>query len=311
MPRAKGNDLCEIFGYAPDDISETARKQWKSQECPFVGDTCIKHSHPQDGKVVIYGSCSVVNKTKNGADEIIVCAQRLYANDYETLKAVVRDATGVRLPIFMANEYSRLKREDQQPTDCVVLLGRNSGKEIKLSQPDVIQLSLDWVMARIVAGKLKLIIPCEVQSADTTGNYRANWDAYSKELSSIPDSEHEMNWANIWKRMIPQLILKGSIAATSGLSKLGHYFIVPDSVYDRFGRLIGQVADVASPGKGVMSVMTYKLGGPVPNGSTRPLVLHRTMRMRTTEFAKAFASGKQLTLGTQLDQQVAVALENL
>lgn len=311
MPRAKGNDLCEIFGYAPDDISETARKQWKSQECPFVGDTCIKHSHPQDGKVVIYGSCSVVNKTKNGADEIIVCAQRLYANGYETLKAVVSDATGVQIPILLANEYSRLKRQDQLPTDCVVLLGRNSGKEIQLSQPDVIQLRLDWVMARMVAGKLKLIIPCEVQSADTTGNYRANWDAYSKELNSIPDSEHEMNWANIWKRMIPQLILKGSIAATSRLSKRGHYFIVPDSVYARFERLIGQVADVASPGKGVMSVMTYRLGNPVPNGSTRPLVLHRTIRMRTTEFAKAFASGKQLPLGTQLDQQVAIALENL
>jgi hypothetical protein len=145
MPRAKGNDLCEIFGHAPDDISEAARRQWKSQECPFVGDICIKHSHPQDGKVVIYGSCSVVNKTKNRADEIIVCAQRLYANDYETLKAVVRDATGAQLPIFMANEYSRLKRENKLPSDFVVLLGRNSGKEIQLSQPDVIQLSLDWV----------------------------------------------------------------------------------------------------------------------------------------------------------------------
>ena len=295
----------------PPTTSQTARKQWKSQECPFVGDTCIKHSHPQAGKVVIYGSCSVANKTKNGADEIIVCAQRLYANDYETLKTVVRDATGVQLPILMANEYSRLKRENTLPTDFVVLLGRNSGKEIQLSQPDVIQLSLDWVMARIVAGKLKLIIPCEVQSADTTGNYRANWDAYSKELNSIPDSEHGMNWANIWKRLIPQLILKGSIAATSRLSKRGHYFSVPDSVYNRFERLIGQVADVASPGKGVMSVMTYRLGNPVPNGSTRPLALHRTMRMRTTEFAKAFASGKQLPLGTQLDQQVAIALENL
>jgi hypothetical protein len=276
-----------------------------------VGDTCIKHSHPQDGKVVIYGSCSVVNKTRNGADEIIVCAQRLYANGYETLKAVVRDATGVQLPILMANEYSRLKRENKLPTDFVVLLGRNSGKEIQLSQPDVIQLSLDWVMARVVANKLKLIIPCEVQSADTTGNYRANWDAYSKELDSIPDSEHGMNWANIWKRLIPQLILKGSIAATSNLCKRGHYFIVPNSVYNRFERLVGQVTEVADPGKGVMSVMTYRLGTPVPHGSIRPLVHRRTIRMRTTEFAKAFASGQQLPLGTQLDQQVATLLESL
>ena len=61
MPRARGNDLCEIFGYAPDDTSDNARKQWKSQECPFVSGVCIKHSHPQDGKVIVYGTCSVTN----------------------------------------------------------------------------------------------------------------------------------------------------------------------------------------------------------------------------------------------------------
>jgi hypothetical protein len=300
MPRAKGNDLGEIFGFAPDDVSEAARKQWKSQECPFVGGTCIKHSHPQDGKVVVYGSCSVINKTRAGAEEeIILCAQRLYADSYESLRAVVKDATKADLPIYMAGEYSKRKKVKSLPNDFVVLLGRNSGREVSLSQPDVIQLSLDWVMARVTKDELRAIIPCEVQSMDTTGNYQANWLAYSKERKVIPDSKHGMNWANVWKRLIPQLILKGSVAATSKLCKQGHYFIVPDQVYQHFERLIGDVPPVSRPREGVLTVMTYVLGRQVPHGSIRPLEHRRTVRMLTTDFAQAFASGKQLPLGTQ------------
>jgi hypothetical protein len=108
MPRAKGSDLCEIFGYAPDDTTDVARKQWKSQECPFVGGTCIKHSHPQNGKVVVYGTCSVVNKTRAGTgEEIILCAQRLYADNYRSLHAVINDATQLDLPFYLAHEYLR------------------------------------------------------------------------------------------------------------------------------------------------------------------------------------------------------------
>src|SRR3712207_5367863 len=33
LPRAKGNDFAELFGYAPDDTSPPARRQWKSQNC--------------------------------------------------------------------------------------------------------------------------------------------------------------------------------------------------------------------------------------------------------------------------------------
>ena len=140
MPRPRGNDLCEIFGYAPDDTSEMARKQWKSQDCPFVGGTCIKHSHPQDGRVVVYGTCSVANKTRSGLEEIIICPQRLYADRYKTLKSVVRDAIGTMLPMYMANEYSRHKKDKTLPNEYIVMLGRNSGREISLSNPGFITL---------------------------------------------------------------------------------------------------------------------------------------------------------------------------
>jgi hypothetical protein len=117
MPRARGNDLCELFGYAPDDTSEQARRQWKSQNCPFVGNTCIKHSHPQEGRVV-YGSCSVVNRTKNSIEEVIICPQRLYADGYECLRRVTWDALQAEPPLLMADEYSRLKRAKSLPENA-------------------------------------------------------------------------------------------------------------------------------------------------------------------------------------------------
>ena len=311
MPRAEGNDLCEIFGYAPDDTSEQARRQWKSQNCPFVGNTCIKHSHPQEGSVVVYGSCSVTNRTKIGIEEIIICPQRLYANGYESLKRVAWDVLQTDLPLFMADEYSQRKKAKALPDDFVVVLGQRSGKEIMLSNPGFISLSLDWVLVRVVDSKIALVIPCEVQSIDITGNYRANWNAYSRELPLVPDSKHGMNWANVWKRLIPQLILKGSIASTSQFCQQGMYFVAPDRVYLQFEKLIGEVASPDAPERGVLTVMTYDLGPAVPFGTRRSLVPRRTIRMRLVDFAEAFASGKQLPLGSQLDEKVSEVLANL
>ena len=161
MPRADNNDLCEIFGYAPDDTSDAARKQWKSQLCPSVGLTCIKHSHPQNGEMVVYGSCSVVNRISNQMkEEVVICPQRLYANKYESLRSCIEDAIGRALPIYLANEYSELKKEHSLPDDYFVILGRNSGKEITVTNPGVISLSLDWVMVRVLNNNPVLILPC-------------------------------------------------------------------------------------------------------------------------------------------------------
>ncbi len=312
MPRAKGNDLCELFGYAPDDKSTAARKQWKSQECPFVGGVCIKHSHPQaGGRVVIYGSCSVKNGTRSGAEEVILCPQRLYADRYATLKRCLEDALGHCPPVFLASEYSKAKKKRRLPTEYVVLFGQKSGKEISLSNPGVIDLSLDWVMAVVKDDKLRMIIPCEVQSIDTTGNYHKNWEAYSKERATVPDSKHGMNWANVWKRIIPQIILKGSIASTSTLCTKGLYFIVPDRVYIQFEKLVGPVAVSPSAASGVLTVMTYGLGPETETGKMRLLVLGRIQRMRVMDFAGAFASGSQLPLGSQLDQKILTLLATL
>lgn len=156
-----------------------------------------------------------------------------------------------------------------------------------------------------------MLIPCEVQSIDTTGNYVDNWEAYRDESDSVPDSEHGMNWANVWKRLIPQLILKSSLSTTSALCLKGTYFVVPDRVYQQFEKIVGSVASRPSAGPGVLTVMTYNLGPDVPEGKIRSLLHCRTERLLATEMAVSFASGKQLPLGTQLDQKVAEILASL
>jgi hypothetical protein len=313
MARAQGNDLCELFGFAPDDPSDPATAQWKSQECPFVGNTCIKHDNQQS---VIYGTCSVVNYRGRGLtrtkEEVIICPQRLYAENYKTLKSCVSDALQQTLPVFMADEYSTKKAKGILPKDLVVLLGQNSGKEITLSAPDIGKLSLDWVAVRLEKGSPTLILPCEVQSIDTTNNYHDAWRAYSKRARTIPDSAHGMNWANVWKRLIPQLILKGAAASTCTLCKSGLYFVLPERVYKQFLKVVGSVPAVKTSAQGTMTVMSYELGAPGPVGTVRQLVPVRTQKMLTKDFAAAFGAGGEMgVLGHQLEEKVLRALSAL
>jgi hypothetical protein len=302
MPRSSGNDLCELFGFRPDDTSVAARKQWKTQSCPFAGEACIKHSN--DNKV-IYGSCSVANKIRTGAiEEVIICPKRLYAENYKTLRTCVYDALGKEVKCFAFHDYKTLRQTKLLPNEYVVLLGQNSGSEVSLTNPGVISLSLDWVVVHCIDGKVQGLIPIEVQSIDTTGNYRDNWAAYSKELSKIPDSKHGMNWANVWKRLIPQLILKSSISSTSALCHYGLYFVVPDRVYLQFEKLLGDVKSHPASGPGRLKVMTYGFGPEVASGEIRELNQVRTKSYSSKDFAAAFASGSQMPLGSQLDAKV-------
>lgn len=318
MPRANGNDLAELFGYAPDDDSDAARKQWKSQKCPFTEDTCIKHSHPQrDGSMVVYGTCSVLNKSSRTGtpEEVIICPNRLYAEKYAVVKACFFDAHGSdKIQIYSAKEFSKRKKRNTLPAECGVLLGKFSNGEIGLTRlgDKTLSLALDWVVVRLQRGTPDLAVPCEVQSIDTTGNYHAAWEAYSSEADEIPDSKHGMNWANVWKRLIPQLILKGVIASASALCHRGGYFVVPARVYREFGKWLGNVPTVTAPAHGVLTVMTYALGKPVPRGSIRSIDHQETVRMNVTDFAKAFGSGQEVKmLGPVLDTKIRAIIDGL
>lgn len=303
MPRSSGKDIEEIFGYAPDDLTEQARTTWRLQACPFVGRGCIKYNHDRS---ICYGTCSISNRVAKGAKEtIIICPNRFYANNYATIRKVAQDAFGDNYPFYIYSEYVE---NILTVSNCVVALGRDSGREVKLGR----SMSMDWVVAKIENYKLVEYVGIEVQSIDITGNYRDNWHAYhtlpSTPESLIPQSGHGLNWANVHKRLIPQLIRKGLVYSRSPLVRRGLYFVLPDRVYQEFEKIIGNLPALSVIDNTTITVFTYDLGDPVSHGNHRPLTLARVLRFSLRDFSAQFIAGADLPSGTALDDKIRAIL---
>jgi len=292
----KRKDLVEIFGYDPADLSKEARSLWNIGGCPFVNKTCIKINHD---RTITYGTCSVTSPY----GDIVICPNRLYANNYEILRRVANDAFG-DIPFLLYDNYIE-KRADLE--ECVVALGKNSGKEVQVGG----HLSMDWVLARIVDTKLVEYAGIEIQSIDITGNYRDAWHGYKNlpetriQLSEIPSSSHGLNWANVHKRLIPQLVRKGVIYSHSAIVKKGLYFILPEIVFNKFEDVIGSdIPTVEDAANDTLTVFTYQLGGEVSSGEQRKLIAVRQLRFALEEFSNRFISGPNLPSGEELDEAV-------
>ena len=294
MVQRPSKDIVEIFGYAPDDLSVASRSLWNLGACPFIEKPCTKTNHDQ---TITYGTCSVTSPY----GDCIICPNRMYENRYASLKRVAYDVFGSDSEFLTYQEYIS-RRNDI--SECIVALGQTSGKEVKLGT----SLSMDWVLAKVHRGNLIEYVGIEVQSIDITGNYRDTWYAY-KNLNSpdtiIPKSGHGMNWANVHKRLIPQLIRKGLIYSRSNLVASGLYFVLPDIVYKKFEDVIGSdipLVDKCAPD--VLTVHTYSLSSPVEHRQQRHLILEREMKFELEEFSGRFIAGANLPSGEDLDNSV-------
>ncbi len=292
----KKRDLVEIFGYSPDDLTRETRTLWNMGACPFVNKPCTKINHDQ---TITYGTCSVTSPF----GDIIICPNRLYANNYELLAKVSHDAFGEAVPFLMYDQFIEQRARHE---DCIIALGKNSGKEVQVGR----SLSMDWVLARISDAKLKEYIGIEIQSIDITGNYRDAWHAYKNispktDRKMLPSSQHGLNWANVHKRLIPQLIRKGVTYSRSNLVKKGLYFILPDIVYQKFEDVIGKdIPLVDQANHETITVYTYKLADPVAHGQQRKLIEVRKLRFDLEEFSNRFISGPNLPQGEELDNAI-------
>ena len=296
--RRPKTDLVEVFGHAPDDLSPTARSLWSLAACPFTNQACSKTNHDRS---ITYGTCTVTASGK----PCIVCPNRLYESDYAALRRVSHEAFG-DAAFLMFDRYVP-RRAESGP--FVVPLGHNSGREVKLSG----QMSMDWVLALVHRGKLQAYVGVEVQSIDTTGNYRDTWYGYRNLLhgvaATIPESEHGLNWANVHKRLIPQIIRKGLVYSRSTLVQHGLYFIVPEVVYQKFEGVIG--ADIKADhadGPGTLTVHTYGLSSAGPHGAMRHLVRNRCLKLSLDDFAQRFVDGPNLPPSADLDNVVRTSL---
>lgn len=296
--------IVEFFGYEPSDPSNTARQFRASETCPFIQDYCTKTLGHGDLRVRS-GACTI--RQARDPRPIITCPNRLYANDYRILRDVAEIAFGPRAQIITSADL-HLLRHTEVP---VVAFGQRWGKELRLPR----RMGrggyfVDWILAHVSSeGELIDFVALEVQTIDTTGNYRAQRDAYVNGLPFDGYSDGGMNWENVNKRILPQLIYKGHVLRREPLCTKGLFFICPRPVYERLqDRLGGDLLAYPNLQPGTITFLVYDLGRPVPPGNIRELVQVDHFTTTVDQVALAFTAPRNLPPPRVYEQAIRAAL---
>jgi len=225
--------ISEFFGYRAEDNSKTAVSIALQQTCPFLNGRCTKNLSRDNIKS---GVCSIRPASKD-AKPVICCPIRLYAEDYKILREVSHKAFGKEINLYAGRVALQKAKEEGM---AVAVFGKGWGGELHLPQRSGTgAYFVDWVLALIdCEGELQEFIAIEVQTIDTTGNYRTARQALLETKEIVIDTVG-FNWENVAKRIIPQVIYKGQVLQREELCKKGLYFVCPKAVYDKIIKRLG------------------------------------------------------------------------
>lgn len=231
--------IVEFFGYSATDSTKASLEVAAKRNCPFLGATCSKtlsHGNTQ----VPSGVCAVCQK--KDPTEIICCPIRLYADNYRILRIVGELAFGIKGLGYYSGSMAVTRAKVEG--GAVAVFGHGWGGELRLPKrptkgEKMGNYFMDWVLARIdERGALAEFTAIEVQTIDTTGNYR---DSRDELLNGryIVSSTVGMNWENVNKRILPQIIYKGQVLQREPLCRSGLWFVTPQPVYQRIEERLG------------------------------------------------------------------------
>lgn len=225
--------IAEFFGYPAEDTSDAAIVSAERQVCPFLGCQCTKVLSRDH---IISGVCAVRQKTA-GSPAVICCPNRIYAEDYKMLHSIAQKAFGCDLGLYSGRAAVEKAKSEN---GAIAVFGHGWGGELRLPQrAGTGSYFVDWVLARLDGdGELAEFTAIEVQTIDTTGNYR-NARTALLDGRRIVDDTVGLNWENVSKRIIPQLIYKGQVLQREDLCKTGLFFVCPKAVYDRVLNRLG------------------------------------------------------------------------
>ena len=168
-----------------------------------------------------------------------------------------------------------MRRKDKG--GAIAVFGHGWGGELRLPQRQGTgSYFVDWVLARLDGeGDFKEFTAIEVQTIDTTGKYSAAQNALKKDRTIVADTVG-LNWENVSKRIIPQIIYKGQVLQREELCRTGLYFVCPTPIYKRvLNRLGGKDKIPTFPTQpAAIHFVAYdyvKPFGDVPKGSIVPL----------------------------------------
>lgn len=262
--------IYEFFGYLATDRSPAALGAADQQHCPFLGQTCIKTL--SDG--VVSGACAL--KQVNSGP-VICCPIRLYAEDYRVLRDVSDRAFEAGMILVPGPAARTESRRRGHPV--VGVFGKRWGGELRLPQRQGTGgYFVDWVLVLVDEhGELVEFVAIEVQTIDTTGNYRSSRLGLLAEGRPVIQSTTGLNWENVNKRILPQLIYKGQVLQREEKCKKGLFFVCPTPVYnkvmDRLGGAAGLTAFHLQPASVTFLGYNYADLSVVRPGELAPIAL--------------------------------------
>jgi hypothetical protein len=165
------------------------------------------------------------------------------------------------------------------------------------------------VLAQITRrGDLGNFVGVEVQSIDITGNYRAAQAGYMKALKQPPPSGHGLNWENVNKRILPQVIFKGRVLQRERSCEKRLYFIVPEAMYERILQRLGGDLEEYPPGRGSVTFFRYAILRTAVAGQIRRVEKVGTTRTNVESIAARFSGGRDLPDQGEFERHIRQAL---
>jgi hypothetical protein len=276
--------IVEFFGYDPFDPTEQATRCRSNLLCPFLDIRCTKTF--RDGS--ISGVCTV-QLAKSGP--VICCPNRLYAEQYKILSDVTKVAFEAEASLGTDRKGGRT--EDGRD---IAVFGKRWAKELRLPKRGGRgAYFVDWILAVIGSeNSLDEFVAVEVQSIDTTGSYREERDAYLQGKDYPGWSNAGLNWENVSKRILPQIIYKGHVLRREPLCKKGMFFICPDAVYERITERLGRDMLSYEPQPGSLTFRWYDVGPAVAPGQRRNLIFKGQFTTTVDQVAYAFTAPANL-----------------
>lgn len=227
--------IAEFFGYAASDKSHSALTTAARKNCPFLGSFCVK-TLARDK--IISGVCAIRQKTA-GSPNVICCPIRLYADNYKLLRLIARQAFHQDLNLYAGRVAVEKAKEE---SGAIAVFGKGWGGELRLPQRKGMgSYFVDWVLARLDGqGELAELTAIEVQTIDTTGSYGNAQKVLAESREMISDTVG-LNWENVSKRIIPQIIYKGQVLQREDLCRSGLFLVCPKPVYQRIIDRLGGI----------------------------------------------------------------------
>jgi hypothetical protein len=217
---------------------------------------------------------------------------RLYAADYKILLDIALESFGDGVHLVAGSA----SLEEVRDGKAVAVFGKRWGRELHLPQRGGVgSYFVDWVLAHLSSdGTLREFVAVEVQTIDTTGNYRAERQAHMEGKAFAGNSEAGINWENVSKRILPQLIYKGHVLRREKLCTKGLFFVCPTPVYERIVRRLGGELLDYMPQPGSLTFRHYDLGPDLGQGEIRDLLFKGQRTTTVEQVANALSSASNL-----------------